>query len=52
MERYNQLCDQYGFEHIVTGENLGINRGRLYAAKHFQESDSDYYFFFEEKNHI
>jgi len=48
MERYNQLCDQYGFEHIVTGENLGINRGRLYAAKHFQESDSDYYLFFED----
>lgn len=45
---YEALCQRYGFEHIVTGENLGINRGRLYAAKHFQESDSDYYFFFED----
>jgi hypothetical protein len=42
------ICEEYGFEHIVTGENLGINRGRLYAAKHFQESDSDYYIFLED----
>jgi len=42
------VCDEYGFEHIITGENLGINRGRLYAAKHFQESDSDYYIFLED----
>lgn len=45
---YSKICEQYGFEHIITGENLGINRGRLYAAKHFQESDSHYYFFFED----
>jgi len=45
---YEAICQRYGFEHIVTGENLGINRGRLYAAKHFQESNSDYYFFFED----
>ena len=45
---YDRLCTEYGFEHIITGENLGINRGRLYAAKHFHESDSDYYFFFED----
>jgi hypothetical protein len=48
IDQYNAICDRYNFEHIVTGENLGINRGRLYAAKHFQESDSDYYFFFED----
>jgi hypothetical protein len=48
IEKYDKLCIEYGFEHIVTGENLGINRGRLYAAKHFHESDSDYYFFFED----
>lgn len=46
--QYDIICQRHGFEHIVTGENLGINRGRLYAAKHFQESDSDYYFFFED----
>ena len=48
IEEYDKLCQQYGFEHIVTGENLGINRGRIYAAQHFEESDSDYYFFFED----
>jgi hypothetical protein len=42
------ICEEYGMEHIITGENLGINRGRLYAAKHFQESDSDYYIFLED----
>jgi hypothetical protein len=48
IEQYDVICKRYNFEHIVTGENLGINRGRLYAATHFQESDSDYYFFFED----
>ena len=43
-----QLCEEYGFEHIITGENLGINRGRHYAAEHFQNSDSDYYIFLED----
>jgi len=42
------VCEEYGLEHIITGENLGINRGRLYAAEHFQESDSDYYIFLED----
>jgi len=46
--QYDPICQKYGFEHIVTGENLGINRGRMYAARHFHESDSDYYFFFED----
>ena len=48
ISKYENLCQRYGFEHIVTGENLGINRGRLFAAEHFQESDSSYYFFFED----
>jgi hypothetical protein len=42
------ICEQYGFEHIITGENLGINRGRQLAAEHFHESDSDYYIFLED----
>jgi SAM-dependent methyltransferase len=42
------LCEQYGFEHIITGENLGINRGRQLAAEHFHNSDSDYYIFLED----
>jgi len=42
------ICEKYGFEHIITGENLGINRGRQLVAEHFNDSDSDYYFFFED----
>jgi O-methyltransferase len=48
IEGNRAICEKYGFEHIITNENLGINRGRLLAAKHFQESDSDFYFFFED----
>ena len=43
-----EVADKYGFEHIIMNENKGINGGRLFAAKHFHESDSDYYFFFED----
>lgn len=46
--RYDEICKEFGFEHIITGENLGINRGRIFAARHFHLSDSDYYFFFED----
>ena len=42
------LCEKYGFEHLITGENLGINRGRQWAAEHFQKSDADYYLFLED----
>ena len=43
-----EICDKYNFEHIITNENTGINGGRFRAAKHFQESDSDYYLFLED----
>jgi hypothetical protein len=43
-----KLCEKYGFEHIITNENTGINGGRFRAAQHFQESDSDYYIFLED----
>jgi hypothetical protein len=43
-----EVADKYDFEHIIMNENKGINGGRLFAAKHFNESDSDYYFFFED----
>jgi hypothetical protein len=42
------IADKYGFEHIITGKNGGICGGRQLAAEHFDESDSDYYFFFED----
>lgn len=43
-----KIADDYGFEHIIMNENKGINGGRFFAAEHFNESDSDYYFFFED----
>lgn len=43
-----KICEKYNFEHIITNENTGINGGRLRAAQHFQESDSDYYLFLED----
>ena len=43
-----ELCKNYNFEHIITNENTGINGGRLRAAQHFQQSDSDYYLFLED----
>ena len=48
IEGNKAICEKYGFEHIITGENLGINRGRQLVAEHFNDSDSDYYFFFED----
>lgn len=43
-----ELCKKYNFEHIINNKNDGINGGRLKAAQHFQESDSDYYVFLED----
>ena len=42
------VAQKYGFEYISMDENKGINGGRLFAAEHFDKSDSDYYFFFED----
>jgi hypothetical protein len=42
------LADKYGFEHIIMNENKGICGGRQFAAEHFDSSDSDFYFFFED----
>lgn len=43
-----EICKKYNIEHIITNDNTGINGGRFRAAKHFQESDSDYYLFLED----
>lgn len=44
---YVKLCKQYGFEHIKK-DNIGITGGRVFIAKHFNESDLEKYFFFED----
>jgi hypothetical protein len=45
---YEELCEEYGFEHINSGENLGICGGRQYIAEHFEKSENDFMFFFED----
>jgi len=52
IEKNEELCKKYNFEHIVTNKNLGINGGRFLAAEHFQNSDSDYYLFLEDDMEI
>jgi hypothetical protein len=44
---YIKLCEQYGFEHIKK-DNLGIVGGRVFVAEHFDSTDLDYYFWFED----
>lgn len=44
---YKKLCDKYNFEEIKKN-NIGICGGRQLVAEHFDESDSDYYLFFED----
>jgi hypothetical protein len=45
--RYIELCEQYGFEHIKK-DNIGIVGGRVFVAEHFNETDLDFYYFFED----
>ena len=47
LKEYKALCTEYGFEHIRKN-NLGICGGRQFIAEHFDESNSDYMFFFED----
>lgn len=44
---YSQLCDDYGFEEIKK-DNLGICGGRQFIAEHFDQSEEDFMFFFED----
>ena len=44
---YLELCEKYGFEHIKK-DNIGITGGRVFIAEHFQQTDLEYYMFFED----
>ncbi len=47
--QYQQICEEYGFEHIVPEEgNLGICGGRQFIAEHFDKTNLDFYLFFED----
>jgi hypothetical protein len=45
--RYQQLCEEHGFEHIKK-DNLGICGGRQWIAEHFDKTGLDFMFFFED----
>jgi len=45
--RYIELCEEYGFEHIKK-DNIGIVGGRVFVAEHFNETDLDFYYWFED----
>ena len=45
--KYAELCEKYGFEHIKK-DNLGICGGRQFIAEHFDQTNLDFYFFFED----
>lgn len=46
-EKYSELCEEYGFEHIKK-DNLGICGGRQFIAEHAEENGFDFHFFFED----
>jgi hypothetical protein len=46
-DEYKALCDEYNFEHIKK-DNIGICGGRQFIAEHFDTTDCDYMFFFED----
>jgi hypothetical protein len=46
-EKYLELCEEYGFEHIKK-DNLGITGGRQWIAEHFEETGLDFMLFFED----
>ena len=46
-EKYKELCDLHGFEHIKK-DNLGICGGRQFIAEHADQNNFDFYMFFED----
>ena len=46
-DEYIELCEEFEFEHIKK-DNLGICGGRQWIAEHFEQTDLDYYLFFED----
>jgi FkbM family methyltransferase len=42
------IAEKYNFEYIDLGNNIGICGGRQAAAEHFDNSDADFMFFFED----
>ncbi len=47
-KKNKEIANDYGFEYIHNGDNIGITGGRQKIAEHFDESDADFMFFFED----
>jgi hypothetical protein len=45
--RYIELCNKFGFTHIKK-DNIGITGGRVFIAEHFNDSDLESYFYYED----
>ena len=45
--RYKELCEEHRFEHIKK-DNIGIVGGRVFVAEHFNETELDFYYWFED----
>jgi hypothetical protein len=46
-DEYAKICNEFNFEHIKH-DNLGICGGRQWIAEHFDNTELDYYLFFED----
>jgi hypothetical protein len=46
-DEYLKICEEFGFEHIKK-DNIGITGGRQFIAEHFNETELDYMYFFED----
>jgi hypothetical protein len=47
-EDYKKIAEEHSFEIIWPEKNLGITGGRQFIAEHFEKTELDYYFFFED----
>lgn len=47
-DEYNKICEEYSMTQLRFEENLGICGGRQYIAEHFDKTDDEYMFFFED----
>lgn len=47
-EKNKIIAERFNCEYIKTNENLGVCGGRQFIAEHFDNSDFDFYFYFED----
>jgi len=47
-EEYIKICNEFDFDIIWPEENLGICGGRQFIAEHFDSTENDFMFFFED----